>query len=161
MRGSLRALVWLGFACGLLLAGFAVFWAAVLAPVAIVRRELPGPVLREVLAGLYSLLLLQALLPELLLTFATWLVVARVAPAFDRSRGALALGLLAVGALWFPMVGHYWFRDWSPTVPSDYVFALLFVTGAPVAALWIPRVASPVLAPGCFEAGARRGRVDE
>jgi len=160
MRVWLRALVWLVVAAGLLLAGFAVFGAAVLAPGVIQRGELPGPVQREALATVYSVLPMQALVPELALVFASWLVVARLAPALDRSRGTLALGLFAVGALWFPTVGHFSFKVWTPTKPADYVNTLLLVAGGAAGALWLARVVSPVLAPGCFTPRAKRGIVD-
>jgi hypothetical protein len=142
-----------------LLAGFALFATALLAPSVISRGELPGPVQRESLAAVYSALALQALLPEIALTLATWLGVARLAPAFDRSRRALPLGLLAVGALWFPVVGHYFFEAWSPTGPRDYAFTLLLVAGGAALALWVPRALSPALAPGCFTPTAKRGIV--
>jgi len=160
MRVWLRALVWLVVAAGLLLAGFAVFGAAVLAPGVMARGELPGPVQREALATVYEVLSLQALVPELLLVFATWLVVARFAPALDRSRWALLLGLFGVGALWFPTVGHFSFEVWTPTKPADYVNTLLLVAGGAAGALWLARVVSPALAPGCFTSRAKSGMVD-
>ncbi|HKC49146.1 MAG TPA: hypothetical protein VKF60_00015 [Myxococcota bacterium] len=160
MRSLLRALVWLGASAGLLLVGFALFGTAVLAPSVIARGELPGRIQREALGAVYSALALQALLPELVLTLATWLVVARLAPALDHSRRALALALAAVGALWFPAVGHYLFTAWSPTGPGAYLITLLLVAGGAALALWVPRLASPALAPGCFTATPKRGIVD-
>ncbi len=160
MLALLRALVWLGVSAGLLLVGFALSAVVLLAPSVIARGELPGQVEREALGAVYTALTLQALLPELALTLATWLVVARLAPRFDRSRRALALGLVAVGALWFPAVGHYSFTAWSPTGPRDYVLTQLLVAGGASLALWVPRLVSSVLAPGCFTAAPKRSIVD-
>jgi len=159
MPDVFRALLWLGLSAGLLLLGFALFGTAVLAPGVIARGELPGPVQREALGAVYSALALQALLPELALTFATWLVVARLAPALDRSRRALAIALAMVGALWFPAVGHYSFTAWSPTGPGAYLITLLLVAGGAALALWVPRMVSSALPPGCFSAAPKRGIV--
>ena len=155
----LRAGVWLAVSTGLLLAGFAVFAAAVLAPSVIARGELPGDIQQQALGAVYSALVTQALLPQLLLTGVTWLAVARVIPALDRSRLALASALFAVAALWFPLVGHYSFTAWSPTGPRDYAFTLLLVAGGAALALFLPRVVSPALRPGSFTAGPKRSIV--
>lgn len=159
MLAPLRALVWLAASAGLLLAGFAAFAGALLAPSVIAGPELPGEVQRDALGALYSALAAQALLPELALVLVTWLVVARLAPALDRSRLTLALALPAIGALWFPAVGHYCFAMWSPTGPRDYVLTLLLVAGGASLALLIPRFVSAALAPGCFAATPKRGIV--
>jgi hypothetical protein len=159
MLAVARALVWLGVSAGLLLVGFALFGSAALAPSVIPRGELPGPVQREALGAVYSTLAVQALLPELALTGVTWLVLARLVPRLERSRRALLLGLLAVGALWFPAVGHYSFTAWSPPGPLAYAVTLLLVAGGASLALWVPRVLSPALVPGCFTVGTKRGIV--
>jgi hypothetical protein len=159
LLGLLRAGVWLAVSTGVLLAGFAAFATAALVPSVIARGELPGDLQQQALGAVYSALVTQALLPELLLTGVTWLGVARVIPALDRSRLALAIALFAVGALWFPAVGHYSFTAWSPTRPSDYAFTLLLVAGGVALALFLPRLASPALAPGSFTPGPKRGIV--
>lgn len=159
LLGLLRAVVWLALSTGLLLVGFAAFALVILAPSVIARGELPGDIQQQALGAVYSALVTQALLPQLLLTGVTWLAVARVIPALDRSRLVLAGALFAVAALWFPAVGHYWFTAWSPTGPRDYVLTLLLVAGGAALALFVPRIASPALAPGKFTAGSKRSIV--
>ena len=160
LRWLLRAVVWLSVSLGLLLAGFALFATVILIPSLIQRGELPGEVQREALGAVYSALVTQALLPQLALTGVTWLALARLVPAFDRSRAALAVTLGAIAALWFPAVGRYWFTIWSPTSARDYAFTLLLVAGGAALALWLPRVVSPALAAGCFTTGAARSIVE-
>jgi hypothetical protein len=160
MRALLRALVWLGVSAGLLLVGFAVFATVLIAPSVIARGEMPGEIQSQALGAVYSALALQALLPELALTLATWLAVAQLLPELDRSRRALALALPAFGAVWFPVVGHYLFTAWSPTGPRDYVLTFLLVVGGASLALLVPRFASPALAPGSFTPTPKRGIVD-
>lgn len=160
MISALRALVWLAVSAGLLLAGFAVFGTALLAPTVIARGELPGDVQREALAAVFSGIATQALLPELALTGVTWLVVARIAPRFERSGLELAVALPAVAALWFPIVGRYLFVIWSPAGPGSYAATLALVAGGASLALLLPRALSAALAPGCFAAPPRRGIVE-
>jgi len=160
MTSALRALVWLAASAGLLLAGFAVFGVALLAPSVIARGELPGDVQREALGAVFSGIATQALLPELALTAATWLVVARVAPRLERSGRALAVALPAVAALWFPIVGRYLFEMWRPAGPGTYAATLALVAGGASLALLLPRALSVALAPGCFAAPLRRGIVE-
>jgi hypothetical protein len=161
MLSVLRALVWLTVSAGLLLAGFAAL-AVSLVAVSVIERggELPGLLQRQALGVVFSAIATQALLPELALTFASWLVVARVAPRLERSGRALAVALPVVGALWFPLVGQYLFTIWSPTQPRDYVATLGLVAGGASLALLLPRRLSSALAPGCFTAPPRRGMVE-
>jgi hypothetical protein len=159
MRFAARALVWLGTSAGLLLAGFAVFAGLVLIPSVASRGELPGQLQREALGLVFSTIAIQALLPELALAFATWLVLARAVPALELSGRAIAIGLPVVAAAWFPVVGHCWFHVWSPTSPRDYAMTLLLVGGGAALALLVPRALSAALAPGCFAPPGDRGIV--
>jgi hypothetical protein len=156
----LRALVWLAFSAGLLLAGFAAFGTLMLVPSLLARGgELPGAVQRQALGLVFSAISTQALLPELGLTFATWLAVARLSPALERSGRWMAVALPAVAALWFPLVGAVLFTVWSPTGPGTYAATLVLVAGAASLALLLPRWVSRAFAPGCFAAPPRRGIV--
>jgi hypothetical protein len=161
MRFALRALVWLAFSAGLLLAGFAVLSGALLAQALLVRGGVPGPVQREALGTVFSGLVTQALLPVLVLAFATWLPLARLAPRLERSRGPLLLGLFACAAAWFPLVGHYSFAMWTPRHAGDYAATLALIAGGAALALWLPRILSAALAPGCFTKTPERGIVPE
>ena len=161
MRFVVRALVWLAFSAGLLLAGFSVLSGALLAQALLVRGGSPENVQYEALGALYSLVVTQALWPVLLLAFASWLVVARVAPRLERSRAGLALGLFVCGALWFPLIARLVFTMWTPRHARDYAFTVLLIAGGAALALWLPRVVSPALAPGCFTATPKRGIVQE
>jgi hypothetical protein len=161
MLAFLRALVWLAVSAGVLLVGFAVVASALLAPSVIARGEFPGPVQREALGALYSALATKALLPELALTFSTWIFVAWLAPALDRARRIQAFGLFAVGALWFPALDRYLFSEiWSAGGLGNYLVTLFLVAGGAALALLIPRLVSPALAPGCFAAPPKRGMVE-
>lgn len=159
MRFLARALIWLGASAGLLLAGFAVFAALELIPSVASRGELPGPVQRDALGLVYSAIATQALLPELLLAFASWLVLARLAPALEISGRALAIAQPLVAAAWFPIVGHYWFHVWSPGDARDYAMTMLLVAGGAALALLVPRALSAALGPGCFAPRRDRGIV--
>jgi hypothetical protein len=159
MTLALRALVWLAASSGVLLAGFAAFGTVLLAPSVVAHGALPGPVQRDALAIVFSAIASQALLPELGLTLVTWLAVARIAPALERSWRALALALPAVALLWFPFVGSHLFAMWSPGGPRDYAVTLLLVSGGAALALLLPRWLSSALAPGCFAAPLKRGIV--
>ena len=156
VRWSLRALLWLAASTGLLLVGFALFGLAVLVPTLIVRGALPSVRGWANLAELYQAIALQALLPELGFAFASWLPIAYLWPAPERSRLGLALGLAAVAALWFPLVGERFFTVWESTGPGAYAATWGLVAGGAAAALWLARVGLPALAPGCFAAGASR-----
>lgn len=159
MLGLIRALVWLGFSAGLLIGGFSLLSGGLLGQAIFARGEAPGEVQLEALAVVFSALVTQALLPTLGLAFASWFALARLAPALERSRTSLALGLFVCTALWFPLVGHYSFAIWTPRNARDYAFTLLLVAGGAALALWLPRAVSPVLAPGCFTSARRRGIV--
>jgi len=86
MRFLARALFWLAASAGLLLAGFALLAALLLIPSIASRGELPGDVQRQALGLVYSTIATQALLPELVLAFASWLVLARIVRSPLRSR---------------------------------------------------------------------------
>jgi hypothetical protein len=159
MRFIVRALFWLAASAGLLLAGFAVFSALILIPSVLARGELPGDVQRDSLGLVYSAIALQALLPELLVAFVTWLALARIVPALEVSGRALAVALPLVAAAWFPAVGHYCFRVWTPNGARDYAFTLLLVAGGAALALLVPRALSAALPPGCFAPQGNQGIV--
>jgi hypothetical protein len=156
VRWSLRALLWLAASAGLLLVGFALLGGALVALSLIQRGTLPDPVGRDALGLVYQTIAVQALLPDLGFAFASWLAIAYFLPALERSRLGLALGLGAVAALWFPLVGERFFTVWQSTGPGTYAATLGLVAGGAAAALWLARVALPALSPGCFAAGASR-----
>jgi hypothetical protein len=155
-----RALVWLCVSAGLLLAGFAVFAAAILVPSIVANGSLPEHVQRQALGTVYSVIAVQALLPDLAITSLVWLSLVGAFPQLDRSWRTLALGLPAVAALGFPVVGHYLFTVWSPGGPRDYLFTVLLIALGVTAALLVPRVLSRELAPGCFTIRANSGMVN-
>jgi hypothetical protein len=159
IRTGLRALLWLAASAGLLLVGFALFGAAVLIPSLVARGALPSGRGWSNLGQFYEAIAVQALLPELGFALGSWLLLAWLWPRPERSRAGLALGLLAVAALWFPFVGEYFFTIWESTGPATYAATLLLVAGGAAAALWIARIALPALAPGCFAAQASRDTV--
>ena len=156
VRWTLRALLWLAASAGLLLAGFALLGGAVVAWSLIQRGTFPSQVRWDALGILYQTIAVQALLPELGLAFASWLPIAYLWPALERSRRGLAIGLAAVAALWFPLVGERFFTAWHSTGPGTYAASWGLVAGGAAAALWLARVRLPALAPGCFAAGASR-----
>ncbi|MFI5315558.1 MAG: hypothetical protein ACHQ6T_07645 [Myxococcota bacterium] len=159
MTPVLRALVWLAVSSGILLAGFALLAAALLVPSVLAHGALPGPLQRDALGLVYSSIARQALLPELALTLVTWLALARIAPALERSWRFLALALPAVALLWFPFVGSHLFAIWSPGGARDYAATMVAVSGGAALALLLPRWLSSALAPGCFAAPPKRGIV--
>jgi hypothetical protein len=160
MLAALRALVWLGVSTGLLLAGYSALAGLLLLQALISRGEMPGDVQMTALGIVFSAVASESLLPELALTWVTWLALARLVPALERRKSLLALGLFGVGAAWFPVVGHWCFAMWTPTSPSDYAFTLLLVAGGAALALLLPRLVSPALSPGCFTPGPKRGIVN-
>jgi hypothetical protein len=155
-----RALIWLCVSAGLLLAGFALFAGALLAPSIIANGALPEHVQRQALGTVYSLIALQALLPELAITLVVWLSLAGAFPRLDRSWRALLLGLPAIAALGFPVVGHYLFTIWSPGGARNYALTVALIALGVSAALLVPRALSHALAPGCFTIRSNRGMVN-
>ena len=155
-RTVLRALLWLAASAGLLLAGFAVFGGALLGLSLVERGTTPDPVGWEALGVVYRTIAVQALLPQLGFTVASWLALAFVWGAPERSRLGLLLGLAGVAALWFPLVGERWFRVWQSTGPATYAATWALVAGGAAAAAWLARVLLPALAPGCFAARGSR-----
>jgi hypothetical protein len=133
------ALLWAATSALLLVAGL-------LGLGALVARGLSSGV-----AGLvFRVIVQQALLPLWIAALVSWLVLARFAPGIERSWTRLALGLVAVAALWFPLVGEYSFRVWEPTSARDYLATWLLLSGGVAAALWLSRRAFPTLRPGAF-----------
>ncbi|HXK23696.1 MAG TPA: hypothetical protein VMS55_13575 [Myxococcota bacterium] len=160
VRTGLRALLWLAASGGLLLAGFALFGAVLLGLSLLQRGTAPGPVGWEALGLVYQTIAVQALLPELGFTLASWLALAFVWPAPERSLLGLGLGLAGVAALWFPLVGERFFTVWQSAGPATYAATAALVAGGAAAAAWLARVALPALPPGCFAARGSRDIVE-
>ncbi|HTO06392.1 MAG TPA: hypothetical protein VMR86_04980 [Myxococcota bacterium] len=160
MLWLLRASVWLCVSAGMLLAGFALFASVLLVPSVIANGNLPAPVQRQALATVYSLIALQALLPDLAITFAVWLALAWAFPRLDRSWRGLIAGMPLVAALGFPAVGHYLFTIWTPGGARDYALTVVLIAFGVSAALLAPRALSRALGPGCFTIASKRGMVD-
>lgn len=160
VRTGLRALLWLLASAGVLLAGWAVFGGALLGLSLLQRGTTPGPVGWEALGVVYRTIAVQALLPELGFTVASWLALAWVWRAAERSRLGLALGLTGVAALWFPFVGERYFTVWQSTGPGTYAATWALVAGGAAAAAWLARLAFPALEPGCFAAPGSRDIVE-
>ena len=156
VRWTLRALLWLAVSAGLLLAGFALLAGVLVGSSLIQRGTFPSEVRWDALGVLYQTIAVQALLPELGFALASWLPIAYLWPAPERSRLGLAVGLTAVAALWFPLVGERFFTVWRATGPGTYAATWGLVAGGAAASLWLARVGLPALAPGCFAAGASR-----
>jgi len=95
----------------------------------------------------------QALLPHLLLTGASWALLARVAPAVESRWLRIAGGLALLATLWFPLVGRVFFAMWTPGTWVDYVNTLWLMAGGVTAALLVARrLAGRHLAPGALAA---------
>jgi len=156
VRTGLRALFWLLASAGVLLAGWAAFGGVFLGLSLLQRGTLPDPVGWQVLGIVYRTIAVQALLPELGFTVASWLALAWVWRTAERSPRGLALGLAGVAALWFPFVGERYFTVWESTGPGTYVATWALVAGGAAAAAWVARLALPALRPGCFAAPASR-----
>lgn len=148
MTWPVRASVWAALSAALLFGGL-------LALGALVARGLP----REVRLDLFSAIVLQALAPLWAATLATWLVANRLAPALDRTLARLALGVAAVAALWFPLVGGLLFTAWSPRGLADWAGTCAILVGAVTASLFLPRWLVRGLGPGAFAPDAGRGNV--
>jgi len=139
----LRVALWAGAALALLAGGlYAVGAAAVLAQGAPV-----GNVQRAGLMALFTAILRQALVPQLGLTLATWLIAAQVVPALERGWKQVVPGTLVASALWFPLIGGYTFTIWEPANGMDVVNTALLLSGAVAAALPLPRLLVPPLRP--------------
>jgi hypothetical protein len=154
----LRALAWGGVSALLLTGGFYALGAALVAISAHRGGVTPGPTQMAGLKFLFFLVLRQALLPHWILTFASWLVLARLVPRLEGAWRFLGPSLAAVAALWFPLVGFVFFRIWKPGNAMDVVKTWLLMTGAVASALLLPRVVLPLLAPGALAQPMKRTR---
>lgn len=144
-----RALAW-ALGSGLLLAGgFALLVAALALSLALRAGAAPGPLQRQAWLAVATSVLAQALLPLWAATLASWLALARIAPALDRRWRTVAPGVAALAALWFAPVGAFGFSIWQPTGARDVLGTLALCAGGVSAALLLPRL-SRRLAPGCF-----------
>lgn len=156
---GLRALLWVVWSAGVLLAGFAVLGALVLIP-GVIAKGSPDQMQRMALGAVYSAIAVQALLPELAVTAAVWLALAGAFPALDRSWRSLLLGIPAVAAIAFPAIGKYSFTIWDAGNPQNYAATLVLLVLGVSAALLVPRALSHALAPGCFTMAPGRGMVN-
>jgi len=145
---------------GVLLAGWAVLGGAVLGLSLLQRGTTPDPVGWQALGVVYRTIAVQALLPELGFTVASWLALAWLWRTAERSRLGLGLGLAGVAALWFPFVGERYFTVWESTGPGTYAATWALVAGGAAAAAWVSRLAFPALEPGFSAAPGSRDIVE-
>jgi hypothetical protein len=151
MRAHLiRLLGWLAASSALLVAGFLLLGVAAVASGTLRAggelRAMQGLVWRI----LFERIVIEALLPQLLLTFVSWLALVRLFPGLDRTWWGLAGGLAAVAALWFPVVGAFSFESWTPTSWVDYANTWLLTSTGVTASLLLPRRVVRPLRPGAF-----------
>lgn len=144
-----RVLLWAGTSLGLLVGGFGLIGAVLVAVSAARTGAELGSVQLAAWRVLGTAIVVQALLPAWALTLASWLVLVRLLPALDRSWLGLVSGLLGVALLWFPLVARS-FRIWTPTRPLDIVNTALLVSGSAAVSLLLPRLSLPFLAPGAL-----------
>lgn len=150
-RLALRAGSWALASGTLLVAGF-ILLAGALTIVSLARTGVWR--LSTLQLGIGRLLLervlVEGLLPHLMVTLATWLAAARLAPALDATWGRVVAGTALAAAVWFPVIGHYCFLSWTPETASDYANTLLLMTGGVTLAMLLPRGLARSLRPGCF-----------
>lgn len=158
LRLLLRTLSWLGLAAVVLVGSFALLAAGSVAYGAWLRGQVTAAH-----AGLWLLIVrgiaLQALLPHLLLTGATWALIAWRRPRLDGRWPTMAAGLALVALAWFPLVGGLLFTMWRPGSWVDYANTLWLTAGGVTAALLLARrLARSRLGPGALvgEAGPVR-----
>jgi len=152
----LRVLAWAGASAALLAGGFYAVGAGLVAFASHRAATTPGDVQIQALHALYFAVLREALLPHWLLTLATWLVLARLVPRLEGGWRSLGPCLAAVAALWFPAVGFVLFTAWKPGRPLDVANTWLVMSGSVAAALLLPRLVLPPLAPGALARPLRR-----
>lgn len=158
MAFAWRALLWAGASSALLAAGLFVLGEALFAVQAAGAGVAPGDVQRAAWRALGLAVARQALLPHLALALASWLALARALPRLEGSWRALAAGLSAVVALWFPAIGAFSFEAWRPRGPADVAGTWLLESAAVAFALLLARLL-PQLGPGAFAAVSGRGTV--
>jgi len=145
-----RSLAWLAASSVLLVGGFLLLGAGLVGAGVIRVGTEPGTMQVMVLQLLVQTIVLQALLPHLLLTFAGWLVLVRLAPSLERSWLGLLGGLPVLAVLCFPLVARLSFHIWNPSGLADYVYTLLLTGGGVSISLLLPRRVIRWLRPGCF-----------
>ncbi len=146
-----RAALWLLAATALLVLGFAALVLAI-AVLSLARSGEWRVTALQVLTArlLFVHVLVEALLPQLAATLASWWLLARAFPALEAGWRLLVTRLPLLAALWFPPIGAFCFRIWEPRSAGDYAATLLLTTGGVSLALLIPRRALRALRPGCF-----------
>lgn len=147
----LRTLLWLLLGCTVILGAFlALAGVSLLIGSFYAGGEL-NPTQLSVWTAILRGVALQGLVPLLLLTGASWVLLVRKRPSLDRRWISLALGLAALATLWFPLVGRFFFIMWSPGSWVDYANTLwLMVGGVTVALLLARRLAARRIGPGNF-----------
>ena len=149
-----RSLAWLAASSALLLAGFLLLGGGLVA----LHVTRAGGELSSLQVAVWRVLaeriVLEALLPQLLATLASWLLAVRLAPSLDRSWRGLFVGLPVLAVLWFPLVGEFSFHLWTPTRAADYANTLVLMSGGVSLALLLPRRVIRRLRPGSFARSA-------
>lgn len=102
----------------------------------------------------------ELLLPGLVLSWALWLLAARLLPALERSFAALALGLALAASLAFAALAAHGLEFWQPRGPRDVIATWALVAGGTALSLFLPRRTLRVLALGAIAGRARRVNVD-
>ena len=145
-----RSLAWLAASSALLVGGFLLLGGGLVARAMIQADAEPGALQAVLWRALAERIVLEALLPHLLLTFAGWLLLVRLAPSLERSWRGLLGGLPLLAVLSFPVVGELSFRLWTPTSAADYANTLVLMSGGVSLALLLPRRVIRRLQPGSF-----------
>jgi hypothetical protein len=149
-----RSLAWLTASGALLVGGFLLLAAALVATGTIRAGTAPSSLQAVVWRLLVERIVLEALLPHLVSTLVGWLVLARLFPVLERNWTGLLLGLPLLALLCFPLVGEFSFRLWNPTSPADYFNTLLLMSGGVSLSLLLSRRVIGRLRPGSFARGA-------
>jgi hypothetical protein len=92
----------------------------------------------------------QALLPHLMLSWALWLVLARLVPALDGSWRWICSATPLVAALCFPVIAECSISAWTPESGASYLGVLCLMSGGTSAALLLTRGLARSLAPEAF-----------
>lgn len=145
---TVRVLAWSLLSALLLVVGFGLLVAGIIAWGVLRTGNFPGELQRHAWLSLATIVFEQALAPLWLGTLASWLAVLRIAPRLDASWRTLGLGTAVLAALWFAPVGAWCFDAWTPSSARDVAATLVLCAGGVSAALLLPRWAWRWLAPG-------------